>query len=398
MPNYVTNIIRFQGSAEQVEMMRAAVQDDKYGRNGIDFNKIIPMPKDLYMGDLGTAERERYGAHNWYDWSRANWGTKWNAFRFDDAPDDYMPDRIVFITANGAPHPVLQKLSELYPDITMHHQWADDDIGVNCGERTYKGGQIIDEYMPDYGRRSVEFACAVKETLPEDYGLVLNADGTEYVYGEEQEAAAMEIKTITTDDLRRMPDWEGLILQGCGGDPQEWIDGINQMLTEEGILLEGSKFQNCAVFQNENLTCILYPIDDDVKLDMGKLAMWRLRTHANFGGTWLSDYVPNQLDGFIREEPTVRQKPDCPLIGQDGNIYNLVGIAARTLRESGMQEEAKEMTQRVFCSDSYGAALGVIGEYVNITSLDEMEDDLDDEFDEEADLEEEDFYQGMNMI
>ena len=24
-------------------------------------------------------------------------------------------------------------------------------------------------------------------------------------------------------------------------------------------------------------------------------------------------------------------KPDCPLIGEDGNIFNLVGIAARTL-------------------------------------------------------------------
>ena len=37
----------------------------------------------------------------------------------------------------------------------------------------------------------------------------------------------MSIKTITTDDLRRMKGKEGLILQGCGGDPQEWVDGIN---------------------------------------------------------------------------------------------------------------------------------------------------------------------------
>ena len=26
-----------------------------------------------------------------------------------------------------------------------------------------------------------------------------------------------------------------------------------------------------------------------------------------------------------------QQKPNCPLIGEDGNIFNLVGIAARTL-------------------------------------------------------------------
>lgn len=46
----------------------------------------------------------------------------------------------------------------------------------------------------------------------------------------------MSIKTITTDDLRRMNGKEGLVLQGCGGNPQEWLDGINGLLTDEGIL------------------------------------------------------------------------------------------------------------------------------------------------------------------
>lgn len=48
---------------------------------------------------------------------------------------------------------------------------------------------------------------------------------------------------ITTDELRRMTNQEGLILQGYGGDAQEWIDGINELLTQEGILLEGTKFK-----------------------------------------------------------------------------------------------------------------------------------------------------------
>ena len=71
----------------------------------------------------------------------------------------------------------------------------------------------------------------------------------------------MSIKTITTDDLRRMKGKEGLILQGCGGDPQEWLDGINDLLTKEGILLNGSKFENCSVFKHDDLTCILYPFE-----------------------------------------------------------------------------------------------------------------------------------------
>ena len=31
----------------------------------------------------------------------------------------------------------------------------------------------------------------------------------------------MNINTITAEDLRRMPDKEGLILQGCGGNLTE---------------------------------------------------------------------------------------------------------------------------------------------------------------------------------
>jgi len=105
------------------------------------------------------------------------------------------------------------------------------------------------------------------------------------------------MRDITIDELRSMNDREGLILQGCGGDPQEWIDGINEMLTDAGILRDGSRFSEVSRFEHDGLTNLLFHMDD-VKLDGGKLAMWRLQTHEEFGGTWLSDYVPNQLGGF----------------------------------------------------------------------------------------------------
>lgn len=107
----------------------------------------------------------------------------------------------------------------------------------------------------------------------------------------------MSVKHIATDDLRRMGNTEGLILQGCGGDLQEWVDGINRMLTEEGILRNGSKFSECSAFEHDGLTCLLFPFEG-VSVDTGRLAIWRLKTHDAFGGTWLSDYVPNRLDGF----------------------------------------------------------------------------------------------------
>ncbi len=113
----------------------------------------------------------------------------------------------------------------------------------------------------------------------------------------------MEIKNVSLHDLRKMNGSEGLILQGCGGDLQEWVDGINEMLTESGILQNESRFEKAYTFNNEDLTCLLFPFDG-VQLDVGKLAMWRLETRETFGSTWLSDYVDNRLNGFI-SEPTV---------------------------------------------------------------------------------------------
>lgn len=112
----------------------------------------------------------------------------------------------------------------------------------------------------------------------------------------------MSIKHITTDDLRRMGNSEGLILQGCGGNLQKWVDGINEMLTEEGILRNGSKFTDCSSFEHGRLTCLLFSFRD-VDIDVGRLAIWRLKTHDTFGSTWLSDYVPNRLGGFDNSQP-----------------------------------------------------------------------------------------------
>ena len=107
----------------------------------------------------------------------------------------------------------------------------------------------------------------------------------------------MPIEKITADDLRDMEHQEGLVLQGCGGEAREWLDGINDLLTQDGILQNGSRFETVKVFQHDGLNNLLFPFEN-IQVDMGKLAMWRLQTHGAFGGTWLSDYVPNRLGGF----------------------------------------------------------------------------------------------------
>ena len=61
-------------------------------------------------------------------------------------------------------------------------------------------------------------------------------------------------------------------------------------------------------------------------------------------------------------------------MGRDGNIHNLLGIASQTLREHGMEDQAREMFQRVTQCQSYDSALNIIGDYVNITSAQQTEE------------------------
>ena len=178
----------------------------------------------------------------------------------------------------------------------------------------------------------------------------------------------MSVRKINAEDLRRMKDNEGLILQGCGGSLDEWVDGINDMLTESEILLDGTKFkaENCCAFENEGLTNLMFLFSEEVKLDMGKLAMWRLQTHEKFGGKWLSDYVDNRLGGFISEETAEKKKPNCKLIGEDGNIFNLMGIASKTLRQNGMAEQAVEMRDRI-CARAVMVKLSALSVIMSIS-------------------------------
>lgn len=61
-----------------------------------------------------------------------------------------------------------------------------------------------------------------------------------------------------------------------------------------------------------------------------------------------------------------RQRPSCPFAGQNGNIFHLIGLASRVLRENGMTAEIQEMQDRIMGGDcrSYEEALGIISEYV----------------------------------
>lgn len=58
-------------------------------------------------------------------------------------------------------------------------------------------------------------------------------------------------------------------------------------------------------------------------------------------------------------------KPKVKLVGQNGNVFNLMGIASKALKRAGQYDEAKKMSEECMKSGSYSEALAKIQEYVD---------------------------------
>ena len=111
MPNHIYNVVTFDCPHERAAEILSAVEMEGCELGSIDFEKLIPMPEDVYRGPLGRDEMKQYpGEKNWYDWSLNHWGTKWNAYGFDELPQK--DDALVFNTAWSAVPEVISKLSQ----------------------------------------------------------------------------------------------------------------------------------------------------------------------------------------------------------------------------------------------------------------------------------------------
>lgn len=54
------------------------------------------------------------------------------------------------------------------------------------------------------------------------------------------------------------------------------------------------------------------------------------------------------------------------LVGQDGNIFNLMSIVANSLRKNGFVEEVQDFITEVTSSQSYHEALAVMMRWVDV--------------------------------
>lgn len=130
---------------------------NKYYNSSIEEASVTRYDLVQY-GKTVVENLETYGCADWYSWSCAHWGTKWNAYHHREQEDD--ATQIEFDTAWSAPHPVIQKLSMMYPDVKITHKWADEDMGNNCGIAEYIEGCGEPEYL-DGTKDAYKFAAEV---------------------------------------------------------------------------------------------------------------------------------------------------------------------------------------------------------------------------------------------
>lgn len=74
------------------------------------------------------------------DFARQAWGTKWNAVQ---PVADIDAGTAKFDTAWSCPRLVFVALSRSFPDDTIEVQYADEDIGSNCGSFALKSGTYV---------------------------------------------------------------------------------------------------------------------------------------------------------------------------------------------------------------------------------------------------------------
>lgn len=114
-----------------------------------DENPVFKSKEDVFAyGKKALDNYLVYGYLDWYDWSLANWGTKWNAC------DCYVGEsEIEFATAWNNVATLMAVLSEQHPNYEFYYEYADEDIGCQVGNIRLKGGEVLNSSVYEDGSK-----------------------------------------------------------------------------------------------------------------------------------------------------------------------------------------------------------------------------------------------------
>lgn len=147
--NYYEKIYGHKITKEEMEKEKDKFENQTLKGKDIDFENIDYKSLRIEsFEDLGNTYLNniiQYGCDSWYDWCCKYWGTKWNssgALIVDN-------NTYEFDTAWSTPYEVLVELSKQFPNSKISVDYADEDIGNNCGGYILKNGKLIAEYYGD---------------------------------------------------------------------------------------------------------------------------------------------------------------------------------------------------------------------------------------------------------
>ena len=107
------------------------------------------------------------------------------------------------------------------------------------------------------------------------------------------------IKKVTKADIIKMTNTEGLICLGTGGDLEEWVEGINEMMVEENVTTNKKVFTDIYAFEDGETTNLLFLFPETKsEFNVSRLAMVRLQYDWM---KWLSDYIGFESDYYEHE-------------------------------------------------------------------------------------------------
>jgi hypothetical protein len=140
MPNNVVNEIIFQDINRDIQgkILKNILKD-----GFADFNILVPMPLNIWRGNIGEEEEKAFGRKTWHLWNVENWGTKWNAYGLqDENPIIHTEDTltIIFQTAWSPPRIWVCALFNAI-QIPFEHNWLSEGIGNTYTAKLFFSGE-----------------------------------------------------------------------------------------------------------------------------------------------------------------------------------------------------------------------------------------------------------------
>lgn len=144
MPNWCMNELTVDGKQEDIE---AFIQKSGLNGDGFSFQNLVPMPEILRQdrGDRQKSAMDETGFKDWYDWSVANWGTKWDIDNnYDVMYEEDTSIGISFQTAWASPLQFVKNVSTQFPTLTFTIKF--DEAGCNfSGTYVYDNGSLTSQ-------------------------------------------------------------------------------------------------------------------------------------------------------------------------------------------------------------------------------------------------------------